>query len=106
MIKVINCSKKNYLDILTKFLDLRRSGKKSENEIITKILKDIKKNKYKSLLKYEKKFSKNSQIKPTNKQINKAVKSLDPNIKKAIDPLAISQNLAGIRKYAADKLVV
>ena len=39
----------------------------------------------KSLLKYEKKFSKNSQIKPSIKQINKAIKSLDPKIKKAID---------------------
>ena len=85
MIKIINCNKKNYLNILTKFLDLRRSEKKNENKIISKILKDIKNNKNKSLLKYEKKFSKNSQIKPSNKQINKAIKSLDPKIKRAID---------------------
>ena len=85
MIKIINCNKKNYLNILTKFLDLRRSEKKNENKIISKILKDIKKNKNKSLLKYEKKFSKNSQIKPSIKQINKAIKSLDPKIKRAID---------------------
>ncbi len=85
MIKIINCNKKNYLNNLTKFLDLRRSGKKNENKIISKILKDIKKNKNKSLLKYEKKFSKNSQIKPSIKQINKAIKSLDPKIKRAID---------------------
>ena len=85
MIKVINCNKKNYLNNLTKFLDLRRSGKRIENKIISKILKDIKNNKNKSLLKYEKKFSKNSQIKPSIKQINKAIKSLDPKIKRAID---------------------
>jgi len=85
MIKIINCNKKNYLNNLTKFLDLRRSGKKNENKIISKILKDIKNNKNKSLLKYEKKFSKNSQIKPSIKQINKAIKSLDPKIKRAID---------------------
>ena len=85
MIKIINCNKKNYLNILTKFLDLRRSGKKNENKTISKILKDIKNNKNKSLLKYEKKFSKNSQIKPSIKQINKAIKSLDPKIKRAID---------------------
>ena len=85
MIKIINCNKKNYLNNLTKFLDLRRSGKKNENKTISKILKDIKKNKNKSLLKYEKKFSKNSQIKPSIKQINKAIKSLDPKIKRAID---------------------
>ena len=34
MIKVINCNKKNYLNNLTKFLDLRRSGKKIENKTI------------------------------------------------------------------------
>jgi len=28
MIKIINCNKKNYLNVLTKFLDLRRSEKK------------------------------------------------------------------------------
>ncbi len=85
MIKVINCNRKNYLNNLIKFLDLRRSEKKIENKTISNILKDIKKNKNKSLLKYEKKFSKNSQIKPSIKQINKAIKSLDPTIKRAID---------------------
>ena len=43
MIKIINCNRKNYLNNLTKFLDLRRSGKKNENKTISKILKDIKK---------------------------------------------------------------
>ncbi len=85
MIKQINCNKKNYLDNLTKFLEVRRSSKKPENKIITKILSDIKKNKNKALIKYEKKFSKNSQIKPSIKEINNAIKFLDPKIKKAID---------------------
>ena len=85
MIKQINCNKKNYLDNLTKFLDLRRSSKKPETKIISKILSDIKKNNNKALLKYEKKFSKNSQIKPSIKEINNAIKFLDPKIKKAID---------------------
>ncbi len=85
MIKQINCNKKNYLDNLTKFLDVRRSSKKPESKIISKILNDIKKNKNKALLKYEKKFSKNSQIKPSIKEMNNAIKLLDPKIKKAID---------------------
>ncbi len=85
MIKQINCNKKNYLDNLIKFLDIRRSSKKPENIIISKILSDIKKNKNKALIKYEKKFSKNSQIKPSVKEINNAIKFLDPKIKKAID---------------------
>ena len=65
MIKTINCNKKNYLDNLTKFLDLRRSEKRIESKTISNILKDIKKNKNKSVLKYEKKFSRNSKIKPS-----------------------------------------
>ncbi len=85
MIKVINCNKKNYLNNLNKFLDLRRSGKRIENKTISNIIKDVKKYKNKSLLKYEKKFSKNSQIKASVNQINKAIKSLDPTIKRAID---------------------
>ena len=85
MIKQINCNKKNYLDNLTKFLNVRRSSKKPENKIISKILSDIKKNKNNALIKYEKKFSKNSQIKPSIKEINNAIKLLDPKIKKAID---------------------
>ena len=85
MIKQINCNKKNYLDNLTKFLDVRRFSKKPENKIISKILSDIKKNKNKALIKYEKKFSKNSKIKPSIKEINNAIKFLDPKIKKAID---------------------
>ncbi len=85
MIKIINCNKKNYLNNLTKFLDLRRSGKKNESKIISEILKDIKSNKNKSLLKYEKKLSKNNQIKPSIIQINKAIKTLDLKTKKAID---------------------
>ena len=85
MIKQINCNKKDYLDNLTKFLNVRRSSKKPENKIISKILSDIKKNKNKALIKYEKKFSKNSQIKPSIKEINNAIKFLDPKIKKAID---------------------
>ena len=59
MIKQINCNKKNYLNNLTKFLDVRRSSKKPENKIISKVLSDIKKNKNTALIKYEKKFSKN-----------------------------------------------
>ncbi len=58
MIKVINCNKKNYLNNLHKLLDLRRSGERIENKTICNILKDIKNNKNKSLLKYERKFSK------------------------------------------------
>ena len=85
MIKVINCNNKNYISKLIKFLNLRRNEKNLDTKIVSKILKDVKKNKFKAVLKYEKKFSKNSKIKLSKKQINKSIKKLDLNIKKAID---------------------
>ena len=83
--KIINCNNKNYLNKLTNVLDLRKAEKKNNLKIIDNILKDIKKNKSKALLKYERKFSKNNQIKLSKIKINKSIKSLDPKVKRAID---------------------
>ena len=85
MIKVINCRSKNYKNKLKLFLDKRRSGKITDTSIVNKIIKDIKQNKLKALIKYEKKFSNNKKIKPTQKEINQSIKTLNPKIKKAID---------------------
>ena len=85
MMKVLNCNSKNYINKLVKFLNFRRVDKNVDTKIVSKILKDIKKNKFKAVLKYEKRFSKNSQIKLSKKQINKSIKKLDLNVKKAID---------------------
>ena len=85
MIKVLNCNSKNYINKLIKFLNLRRIGKSVDTKTVSNIIKDIKKNKFKAVLKYEKRFSKNSQIKLSKKQINKSIKKLDLNVKKAID---------------------
>jgi len=85
MIKLINCKNKNYKNKLKLFLDRRRSGKIVDTSIVSKIIKDIKKNKLKALIKYEKKFSKNTKIKPTQREINQSIKTLDPKVKKAID---------------------
>ena len=56
MIKVLNCNSKNYINKLIKFLNLRRIDKNVDIKIVSKILKDIKKNKFKAVLKYEKKI--------------------------------------------------
>ena len=85
MIKVINCKKKNYKRELVSFLDKRRSGKAVDTSIVPKILKDIKINGRKALLKYEKKFSKNIEIVPSKDKVNKAINTLEPKIKKSID---------------------
>ena len=85
MIKIINCSNKNYINNLRSLLKLRRAEKNSNMKIVSKIIRDIKKNKLKALLKYEKKFSKNKEIKLSNDRINKSIKNLDPKVKRAID---------------------
>jgi len=85
MIKIINCKNKNFKKNLKIFLDKRRSGKNIDTSVVPKIIKDIKKNKLKALIKYENKFSKNKKIVPTQREINLSIKKLDPKIKKAID---------------------
>ena len=83
MIKIINC--KNNINKLTNFLESRRTEKNNNLEIVNKIIKDIKKNKLKALLNYEKKFSKNKEIKLSADRVNKSISKLDPKVKKAID---------------------
>ena len=85
MIKIISCSNKNYINKLRNLLELRRNEKNNNIKIVSTILKDVKKNKLKALLKYEKKFSKNKEIKLSNDRINKSIKNLDPKVKRAID---------------------
>ena len=85
MIKAINCNNSNFTKKLTIFLEKRRQVKRYDTKIVTSIINDIKKNKIKAVLKYEKKFSKNKNIKPSKIQINTAIKKLDPKVKKAID---------------------
>ena len=85
MIKVLNCKKKNYVSQLNLLLEKRRSSARISTNIVTKIVSDVKKYKVKALLKYERRFSNNRQIKPSKEKIRKAIRSLDPKIKKAID---------------------
>ena len=60
MIKVIDCKNPSYINKLIEFLNSRRNEKSVDTKIVSKILKDIKKNKFKAVLKYEKRFSQNS----------------------------------------------
>ena len=85
MIKIFNCKHTNYLKELISSLDKRRLKKESNTKVGSKILKDIKKNRIKALIKYEKIFSNNSEIIPSKKKINASIKTLDNKIKKAID---------------------
>ena len=85
MIKILDCKSKSYKKKLIDFLEVRRSRKSIDTKKVVKILNDIKINKLKAVLKYEKRFSKNSKLYASRNEINKSVKKLDPKIKKAID---------------------
>ena len=83
--KTLNSKNKKFDKILDSLL-LKRKGKINSNFVsVTNIIKDVKKNGDKALLKYEKKFNKNKIIIPSPKQISKSIMSLDKKVKKAID---------------------
>ena len=85
MINVLDCKKSNYLSRLKSILEKRRSGNKINSDITIKIVKDVKKNKQKALLKYEKKFSKNKKVKISKNELSNSIKQLDSKVKNAID---------------------
>jgi histidinol dehydrogenase len=85
MIKILNSKLKNFDTVLDKLLSKRKSKVQLNSVSVTKIIKDVKKNGDKAVLKYEKRFNKNSIIIPNFKQKTKTIKSLNPKVKKAID---------------------
>ena len=85
MIKILNLSNKKNINILEKFLEKRREGNNVDTHMVPKIINDVKKNKIKAVIKYEKKYSKNNKIFPKSNEIKFSLKSLDSKVKKAID---------------------
>ena len=85
MIKILDSKNKNFDATLDKLLSKRKNKVQLNSVSVTKIIKDVKKNGDKAVLKYEKKFNKNSIIVPNPKKITTTIKSLNPKVKKAID---------------------
>ena len=83
--KILNSNNKNFDKLLDNILLQRKKKIQSENVSVKSIIKDVKKNGDKALLKYEKRFNQNKIIIPSPKQIKKSVNSLDKKVKKAID---------------------
>ena len=83
--KIINSKIRNFDKILDNLLLQRKKKIQSNSVSVTKIIKDVKKNGDKAILKYEKKFNKNNIITPKSKQISKSIASLDKKVKNAID---------------------
>ena len=83
--KILNSNSKNFDKTLDSLLLQRKKRVKFNSVSVTSIIKDVKRNGDKALLKYEKKFNQNNIIVPTVKQISKLARSLDKRIKDAID---------------------
>ncbi len=85
MIKILDYKTKSFKRDLEKLLIKRSKMITQNNNSVSKIIKDVKINGDKAILKYEKKFNNNKIIIPSNKLISKSISSLDTKIKKAID---------------------
>jgi len=85
MIKILDSKIKNFDIILDKLLSKRKNKVQRNSTSVIQIIRDVKKNGDKAVLKYEKRFNKNNTIIPNPKQINKSIKLLDSKVKKAID---------------------
>ena len=83
--KILNNNIKNFEKKLDILLSKRKMKVQSNSVSVIKIIKDVRKNGDKAIIKYEKKFNKNSIIKPSYKQITQSIKSLNPKVRKAID---------------------
>ena len=83
--KILNSKSKSFDKLLENLLLQRKKKIQSDSISVTNIIKDVKKNGDKALLKYEKRFNQNNIIIPSSKQIKKSINSLDKKVKKAID---------------------
>ena len=81
----LNSETKNFDLALEKILLLRKNNVQSNTVSVSGIIKDVKKNGDKAVLKYEKKFNQNNVIVPSAQLIAKSIASLDQKVKKAID---------------------
>ena len=83
--KILNGNSKNFDRVLDQLLLKRKNKVQSSSVSVLSIIKDVKKNGDKALIKYEKRFNKNSTIVPSLKQILNLIARLDKKVKRAID---------------------
>ena len=83
--KILSTNLKKFDQKLSNVLNKRKNKIQSSNVSVSNIIKDVRKNGDKAVLKYEKKFNKNNIIIPSPKKISKQIKFLDIKVKKAID---------------------
>ena len=94
MLRNLKYNQKNSLEILTTFLEKRKSIQKKQKSAVNRIIQNVRKNGDKAVLSYEKKFSKiktkSNKIFFSSKEVNMLSKKIDKKLKRAID-LAFSR---------------
>jgi histidinol dehydrogenase len=90
MLKYLNGNQEKFLEKLDAILDKRRVTNSSKLKKVKKIIADIRKNKDRALIKYEKLFSKSKKVSQKNLkfskiEIKKIINNLDKKTKKSID---------------------
>ena len=83
--KILKSNDKGFDSKLDLLLSLRKNKVCHSSVSVTNIIKDVKRHGDKALLKYEKRFNRNSILVPSLKKISKSIKSLDKKVKQAID---------------------
>jgi len=95
MIRTLDTKSRNFQNKFEYYLNLRRKYSDSKTKTVKRIVKDIRKGKDNSLIKYEKKFNSLKKLNRnklffSNSEIKKNIKNLDPRVKSSID-LAFSR---------------
>ncbi len=89
MLKLLHANKKNFSKKLIFFLEKRKISQNANLGNIKKIIRSVKSLGDKSLISYEKRFSKikikNNKLKFSEKEINYILKKVDKNLKASID---------------------
>ena len=85
IMKILKGNNKNFDKILDRLLLKRKNKVQLKTVSVSSIIKDVKKNGDKALIKYEKRYNKNSIIFPSPSKISKSISSLDKKVKRAID---------------------
>ena len=90
MIRVLDTKSKKFQNQFEYYLNLRRKYSDSKTKIVKTIVKDVKKGRDKSLIKYEKRFNSLKKLSKnklffSNSEIKKNIKNLDPRVKNSID---------------------
>ena len=74
--KILNSNNKSFDKVLDGLLLQRKKKVQSNSVSVSSIIKDVRKNGDKALVKYEKRFNQNTIIVPSQKQISNSIQSL------------------------------